>query len=710
MTPFGITTTYNYDNSGSLYTVSYSDSTPGVTYAYDRQGRQNTIVCNGMTDTLAYNLANELLVESFSGGTLNGLSVTNVYDAFLRRTNLSILNSPSSILASTAYGYDNASRLSIVADGNNNSATYSYLANSPLVSQITFKSNSVTAMTTSKTYDYLNRLTAISSSGSAGVPPAISFNYNYNPANQRTKDTLADGSYWVYGYDTLGQVTNGCKYFADGTPVAGQQFGYTFDTIGNRTQTKSGGDQNGGNQRSANYSANSLNQITSRDVPAYVDIKGVSIATNTVTVNGQTAYRKWEYFRKELSADNSSSALWTNIIVAATGQTSVTGNVFVAQEPEQFLYDLDGNLTNDGRFSYAWDGENRLTNLTSLASAPTGSKVKLDFAYDAKDRRIQKVVSTNNGSIYVPQYTNRFVYDGWNLIAILNPQSSIIESFMWGTDLSGSMQGVGGVGGLLKMSYYGSSTTNCFPAFDGNGNLVALINAVDGTSVAQYDYDPFLGIIRATGPMAFANVMLGSTKYYDWESGLYYYGHRFYNPSTGTWPNHDPINEIGFQTLNRSRRNFDRNQEKNLYVFVGNNALIYFDALGLATIVNDDNFPQNVVDDINRQINSACGHNFFKYVKRCGKHWECVGNKCQTATVHLSNLTPSVHGNPDYPIVGNTLGQWQFGCSITLYPNNGTSQTQWGGVALHEFNHCCGGSDSETDTMQPGWEGTGGLF
>ena len=72
-------------------------------------------------------------------------------------------------------------------------------------------------MTTTKSYNYLNRLTAISSLGSARVPPAISFNYNYNPANQRTKNTLVDGSYWVYGYDSLGQVTNACKYFADGT-------------------------------------------------------------------------------------------------------------------------------------------------------------------------------------------------------------------------------------------------------------------------------------------------------------------------------------------------------------------------------------------------------------------------------------------------------------------------------------------------------------
>ena len=50
------------------------------------------------------------------------------------------------------------------------------------------------------------------------------------------------------------------------------------------------------------------------------------------------------------------------------------------------------------------------------------------------------------------QYTNRFVYDGWNLIAVLNPQSSITQSFIWGLDLSGTMQGAGGVGGLLAVS------------------------------------------------------------------------------------------------------------------------------------------------------------------------------------------------------------------------------------------------------------------
>jgi hypothetical protein len=39
-------------------------------------------------------------------------------------------------------------------------------------------------------------------------------------------------------YDSLGQVISGKKYWADGTPVAGQQFEYTFDDIGNRLTEK----------------------------------------------------------------------------------------------------------------------------------------------------------------------------------------------------------------------------------------------------------------------------------------------------------------------------------------------------------------------------------------------------------------------------------------------------------------------------------------
>ena len=599
-----LVTTYGHDNAGGLTSVSYSDGTPGVTYTYDRLGRQSTLVRNGMTDTLTYNLANELWTESFSGGVLSGLSVTNNYDQYLRRTDLSIRKSPSSILASTAYGYDNASRLATVTALDSGltplgSATYAYLDNSPLVEQIQFKQNTTTRMTTTRAYDYLNRLTSISSVGGASSASPITFSYNYNAANQRTRNTLADGSYWIYQYDSLGQATSGCKFWADGTPVPGQQFNYTFDTIGNRTKTKSGGDQTGANLRTANYSANSLNQITSRDVPGTNDIIGLAFATNNVTVNGQTAWRRNEYFWATVGTNNTSSPAWLGVTVNS-GNNAAFGNLFVPKTQEQFIYDADGNLTQDGRWTYAWDAENRLTNMTSLSTAPTWSKLRLDFAYDAKGRRIQKVVWAFDGMAYSPQYTNRFVYDGWNLIAILNPQSSIIESFTWGNDLSGSAQGAGGVGGLLEVSYYGTVTTNCFVAYDGNGNVAGLINAANGAALASYEYGPFGEVIRLTGPFAKANPFRFSTKYQDDESDLLYYGYRYYKPSAGTWPNRDPIEEVGFVISQRisltqgvvvlGRKNGRKSasiylrqgkQSQALYAFVDNDPIDSCDHLGL---------------------------------------------------------------------------------------------------------------------------------
>ena len=160
-------------------------------------------------------------------------------------------------LAQFDYTYDDASRLASASDGVNN-ATYTYLTNSSQAAQIDFRENSTLRMSTFKQYDGLGRLTGIvSSNGAVGV--ITSHGYRYNSANQRTNATLADGSNWVYQYDTLGQVTSGRKYWADGAPVLGQQFDYTFDDIGNRKTAVTGGDRWGVNKRYQNYSANLFN-------------------------------------------------------------------------------------------------------------------------------------------------------------------------------------------------------------------------------------------------------------------------------------------------------------------------------------------------------------------------------------------------------------------------------------------------------------------
>ena len=364
-----------------------------------------------------------------------------------------------------------------------------------------------------------------------------------------------------YRDDSLGRVTNGVKYFADGTLVPGQQFGYLFDDIGNRKQTTAGGDANGSSpsKRLASYTVNTLNQITQRDYPGTNDVIGAALATNAVTVNGQTAWHKGEYFWSTVISNNTTAAQWEGIKVASGGATN-TGYLYAPKTPEIFKYEADGNLTNDGRWAYTWDAENRLIGMT--VNTNVGPQYQLTFAYDAKGRRIQKVVSTNG----VALSTNNFLYDGWNLIAETRPDNSLIRSYVWGTDLSGTSQGAGGVGGLLQISYYGSPTTNCFPAFDGNGNIMALLNAADGTLAANYDYGAFGEPIRITGVMARNNPFRFSTKYADDESDLLYYGYRYYKPSTGTWQNRDPIEEQG---------------GLDLYEFCGDDAIGNYDSLGL---------------------------------------------------------------------------------------------------------------------------------
>src|SRR5207245_2331338 len=69
-----VTTTYGYTGAGDLSTVTYSDSTPAVTYAYDRRGRQSSATAGTSIASFSYNDANEQTSESYSGGPLDTIS------------------------------------------------------------------------------------------------------------------------------------------------------------------------------------------------------------------------------------------------------------------------------------------------------------------------------------------------------------------------------------------------------------------------------------------------------------------------------------------------------------------------------------------------------------------------------------------------------------------------------------------------------------
>ena len=89
-------------------------------------------------------------------------------------------------------------------------------------------------------------------------------------------------------------------------------------------------------------------------------------------------------------------------------------------------------------------------------------------------------------------------------------------------------------------------------AYDNNGNITKYIDE-GGNVVASYEYDDFGRTISQSGTMAEDFRIRFSTKYYDAEAGLYYYGYRFYSPALMRWLNSGPIEEGIATRISRTR-------------------------------------------------------------------------------------------------------------------------------------------------------------
>lgn len=232
---------------------------------------------------------------------------------------------------------------------------------------------------------------------------------------------------------------------------------------------------------------------------------------------------------------------------------------------------------------------------TSAAVAAGAPNWKLDFVYDAFGRRVMKQVWRRNagGTAWVLEEEMKFIYEGWNLLAevsTLKPGSATaravqsVRSYLWGEDLSGTETGAGGVGGLLMVRQHAAAVGESWtgwqvPCFDGNGNVLAYLDGDDGEVMSRYEYDPFGRTVLAesvaryskTGTAAGRRVAVEappfrfSTKYQDRETGLVYYGFRYYAPEWGRWLSRDPIEE---------------GDGPNLYAMVRNNPINLIDKDG----------------------------------------------------------------------------------------------------------------------------------
>ncbi|HPU33663.1 MAG TPA: RHS repeat-associated core domain-containing protein [Phycisphaerae bacterium] len=247
---------------------------------------------------------------------------------------------------------------------------------------------------------------------------------------------------------------------------------------------------------------------------------------------------------------------------------------------ETFGYDADGNLVFDGTYRYEWDGENRLKAV--YKAQPNAGDRRLVFDYDYMSRRVRRRAFVWTGSAWPDPDTDppvedlRFVYDEWNVIMVLDglKGNAIDRKYTWGLDLSGAFHRAGGIRGLLACEKTsGTHQGSYWYFYDANGNVGQLVSATSNFPItARYEYDAYGNALVATGTSAAANPFRFSTKWQDNETGLYYYGYRYYSPTPGRWISRDPVQEFG---------------GVNVFAFVGNKPPDRVDALGLSCCPGD---------------------------------------------------------------------------------------------------------------------------
>lgn len=557
-----------YSINGDLLEIRYTNSwgiSSNLYSNYNRLGLPRSIVDDVGELNITYDHSGRVVQEAYTNGILSGVVVGNRYDLSRGKDRVQ-LQTPSGTVA-TDYAFDTRGRISGLTNGNA-SVSYAYVPNSDLLQTTTSRSNATTVLTTTRSWENGYRLRSIRNVAGASV--VSSHDYVYDALDRRRIALREDLSTWQYDYNNRDELTRGGRFWSDSYPVAGQQFEYNYDNIGNRVQTAEGGNSSGGDLRFESYGGNNLNQITVRTNSDRTDITGAAFAKATVTVNGTMADRHGEYFHRSLPGGNVSTPAWQSItnIASANGISETNkGNLLLPPREQYFTYDYDGNLTSDGSWSYTWDAQNRLASMASLLSAPSPNEArkKLEFSYDYLGRRVAKHVSTWDGSEFSGTKTNKFIYNGWLLQGELNATNLLIRSYSWGIDLSRTLDVAGGVGGLCLLTDH-TNSISYFPTYDANGSVVGL-TALNGATVAHSEYSPFGQRIRSTG---FGDLPIGwSTKYQDAETGLLYFGLRYYDPSTARWISRDQIEET------------DGN---NVYSFVHNSPISNFDALGSFTL------------------------------------------------------------------------------------------------------------------------------
>ncbi|MBL9168586.1 MAG: RHS repeat-associated core domain-containing protein [Verrucomicrobiales bacterium] len=554
-------TGYAYDANRNLTLVKYPSGST-VTFQYDANNRLTNMVDSVGTTTYKYTDFGALLSED---GPWANDTVTYSYTTNRLRSKASLLQ-PSASPWEETYGYDLANRLTSAISP---AGAFSYLYD-PTCLQMVKQIGLPNGSSISNTFDTLGRLTGTYlKNGSATI--LNSHVYSYDDVNRRTKQTRTEGNFVDYSYDASGQLIAAFGKESGGTTNrVNERFGYFYDSAGNLNRRTN-------DALIQTFNVNNLNQLTSGSRSGTLTVAGTTTTPSTnVTVNSlaATLYTDSSFAKSGFSlvnGDNTFTAIGKDNLGRQDTQ-AITVNLPSAPS---YSYDGNGNMLSDGKRILIYDDENQLTQVYET------NKWRSDFLYDGKLRRRVTKEYQWVSSKWVQTNESRYVYDGNLVVQERDGGNQPLVSYTRGRDLSGSLQGAGGIGGLLARSDM-ALQTHVFYHADGNGNITALQDQKQ-IVVGKYLYDPFGSVLAMNGQMAEANRYRFSSKEAHVNSGLIYYLYRFYDPNLQRWPNRDPLGEVG---------------EGNLYAFVSADPVNDLDYFGLIRAYgkNDGSIPTVVCD------------------------------------------------------------------------------------------------------------------
>lgn len=369
----------------------------------------------------------------------------------------------------------------------------------------------------------------------------------------------------AYTYDEATGRFSGLQSSVSGLPSNHWQYSYLPDTdmISHIAESNAGMTNIRSYEPNRNLLTGIHNQSQGATISMYqyqndaIGRRTQRIDTTANVVTNDFAYNT----RSELIAAAMGGAGFAWSLDPVGNRTSATKNettrFFDANELNQYTsisngglrllsYDLDGHLTNDAVFVHVYNGENRL--VSSEPIIVTNGSQRVMNAYDYQGRRFRKVVETWDGAMWGSAATNIFVYDGYGLIQEQDATGGVIRAYIRGLDMSGTLQGAGGTGGLLAM-LSGSNTYYYFG--DANGNITELVDT-NGQAIAHYQWDAYGNRLNAPGGSEPENPLGFSSQYRDNETNLDMYIFRPYSPELERWVHRDPIGERGAQTIYHS--------------------------------------------------------------------------------------------------------------------------------------------------------------